>query len=252
MEKSYYSEYYKLERGHWWFLARNQMLVELITNLTQTQAKPLRILNVGVATGNTSERLAALGEVKSVEYDQDCYEFVKEKLNIDIIQGSILDLPFADNSYDVVCAFDVIEHVEDDLLAVREMKRVCKPNGLVCVSVPAFMWLWSEHDVINHHYRRYTLPQLESLFEKDANGSILKKTYFNFFLFFPIAAFRLFSKILPNIRSKKAAGSDFGTFNNGIVNKLMYRIFYSEKSVVTQTKRSFPVGVSALLAWQKK
>jgi len=91
--------------------------------------------------------LEKFGDVTSIEYDEDCCQFLNEVLHIPALQGSITELEFEDNSFDLVCAFDVIEHVEDDSKAASEMLRVCKKDGLVFATVPAFMLLWSEHDV---------------------------------------------------------------------------------------------------------
>jgi ubiquinone/menaquinone biosynthesis C-methylase UbiE len=83
------------------------------------------------------------------------------------------ELPFKDEEFDLICAFDVIEHVEDDLLGIREMKRVCKNEGLMVLTVPAYMFLWSHHDEVNQHYRRYTLKNLKNLGKKKTFYEIL-------------------------------------------------------------------------------
>ncbi|TAE37843.1 MAG: class I SAM-dependent methyltransferase [Runella slithyformis] len=249
MNQNYYKEYYHIEREHWWFLVRNQIIMGHLKKVLPTN-RPLKILNVGIATGHTSELLLAFGNVKSVEYDQACFDFTRQAVpTLDLMQGSILELPFEDNSYDLVCALDVIEHVEDHQLAVNEMKRVCKPNGTVCVTVPAFEFLWNQHDDVNHHVRRYTRPLLESIFQK--NGNITFSSYFNFWLFFPIAGFRLLSKILPlHQRNIEEAGSDFTVMNGSIFQKVFYRIFNSERFFINKGVQ-LPVGVSLLLTWKK-
>ncbi|MCU0339112.1 MAG: class I SAM-dependent methyltransferase [Spirosomaceae bacterium] len=248
MNQAYYKEYYTIEREHWWFVVRNQIIMNHLQKTLPIQ-HPLKILNIGVATGRSSELLATLGQVKSVEYDQECYEFTKARVPIDLIQGSILELPFESESYDLVCAFDVIEHVEDHQLAVKEMKRVCKPNGHICVTVPAFMFLWNQHDDVNHHIRRYKLTDLTALF--NGSGSIVFSTYFNFWLFFPIAFFRLLSKLLPlHKRKVEEAGSDFTVMNGPVLQKLFGSIFKTEDWMI---KRNWhlPIGVSALTTWKK-
>lgn len=247
MDKNYYKAYYHLERRHWWFLARGEMLLNHLKQVCPT-SMPLRILNVGAATGRSSELLMALGQVVSVEYDADCYEFVRQNVPIDIINGSILDLPFEDNSFDVVCAFDVIEHVADDALAVAEMQRVCKKGGLVCVSVPAFQFLWSEHDVVNHHFRRYTGRGLRALFE--GRMSPVFQTYFNFWLFFPIALVRLVGRLRQPTPAVETAKSDFETLGHPFVNRLFYGIFKSEWFFLKR-HWALPVGVSILSTWRK-
>ena len=149
----------------------------------------------------------------------------------------------------MVCAFDVIEHVEDDSKAIDEMIRVCKSNGAICCTVPAFKQLWSEHDVVNHHYRRYTMNSLLKLI-KHKNGSIIYKTYFNSILFSPILLFRICSKMFPSFIKRKGAGSDFTVVNEtSIVNRLLSIIFFMEYYLLKFIK--FPFGVSILLTWRK-
>ena len=162
MDKQYYKDYYKLEREHWWFTARNEILKSLIKRNIDINKK-LNILNIGTATGAGTKMLEEFGNVTSIEYDEDCCKFLNEQLNIKTQQGSITELEFDENTFDLVCAFDVIEHVEQDELAAKEMLRVCKKDGLVFCTVPAFMLLWSEHDVINHHVKRYKLKQFLKL-----------------------------------------------------------------------------------------
>ncbi len=252
MEKNYYKAYYQLEREHWWFVARGEMLLAHLRSENEGK-KPLKILNVGTATGRTSELLMQLGEVESIEFDTDCCDFVRENVGIKVTEGSILDLPFADNMFDIVCAFDVIEHVGDDATAVKELFRVAKSGGLVSVSVPAFQFLWSQHDVVNHHFRRYTRANLREVFLKNGNGNSIYETYFNFWLFFPISAFRLLAKLLPErkIGDTTETASDFEMVKSGFVNRVFYRIFKSENFFLSRKVR-LPVGVSILSSWRKK
>ena len=249
MEKNYYKEYYHLERSHWWFQARADILMSHIEKVFEGK-KDLKILNIGAATGRSSELLMQFGEVMSLEYDKECYEFVHENLKIPIVNGSILELPFEEEAFDLVCAFDVIEHVSDDYLAVMEMRRVCKKGGVMCVTVPAYMFLWSEHDVVNHHFRRYTARILRGVFGKTDEN--IFHSYFNFWLFFPIATFRLISKILPFKKKKTAdeTASDFGVLRGGFINSFFYSIFKSE-NIFLKNFIKLPVGVSILSSWRK-
>ena len=248
MQQSYYNDYYTLEREHWWFQIRAKIIMNRISKIA-SGGRELKILNVGVATGFTSEMLAQFGSVKSVEYNEDCYEFLKEKLNIDVVKASILELPFEDNSYDLVCAFDVIEHVDDDSLATKELKRVTKLEGSVIVTVPALMLLWSMHDEINHHYRRYTSSSLKKLFI--GSGKITKCTYFNYFLFFPIAVFRIISGTFRvKQKSGNRSGSDFSVASGKLIGRVLHLIFYTEY-LLLRAQINFPIGVSILLDWKK-
>ena len=122
MNRDYYNEYFEIERSHWWFKVRERIIKERLVSLVGS-SQHFKLLNIGAATGRSSEMLSAL------EFDIECCEFTKSKLGIDMIHGTITDLPFASNYFDAVCAFDVIEHVKDHYLAVKEMKRVCKMVG---------------------------------------------------------------------------------------------------------------------------
>lgn len=244
MDKNYYIEYFDLERNNWWFKARLEIIRTQVSRFANGR-KDLRILNIGVATGATSVMLQEFGTVKSVEYDPDCFAFVKERLDIDLEQGSILELRFADNSYDLVCAFDVIEHVEPDQIAADEMIRVCAPGGNIMVTVPAFMFLWGTHDVVNQHFRRYTRNQLNKLFGKSQK---LYSTYINTLLFLPISVVRLISKIIPFKR--EGSGSDFGLIQNKWINGIFHAVFLSE-NILLKSGISLPFGVSALSVFRK-
>jgi SAM-dependent methyltransferase len=250
MEKQYYKEYYFLERQHWWFKERIEILENLlIKKIKKDFPKPYKILNTGVATGATSEMLEKFGEVISLEFDKDCCDFLISNLNIKAINASITDMPFPDESFDLVCAFDVIEHVEDDHAALREIKRVLKPDGVLFVTVPAFNYLWSQHDVVNHHFRRYTMTSMAALIKEGGLKSVFR-SYFNFFLFPPIFAIRTLSKLLPHSPKKDTAGSDFDFLKGRpAVNNIFYRIFKIEKRLLPKIR--LPFGVSLIFIAKK-
>ena len=238
-------QYYKLEREHWWFLARKEILKSIIKRKINTY-KPLRILNIGTATGAGTIMLQEFGEVTSIEYDSDCCKFLNNELHILTQEGSITDLQFEDNSFDLVCAFDVIEHVEDDTLAASEMLRVCKKDGFVIATVPAFMLLWSEHDVINHHFRRYKLNAFRNLFKVD-DDNVVVKSYFNFFFFIPIALIRIIMWPFQKNKTKTNATSDFERFKTGRLNTLLYHIFLIEKTLLKYFRLPFGVSIVCLV-----
>ncbi len=248
MNKEYYIEYYDLEREHWWFRVRENIIVHHLQKLSSGK-KDLKILNIGAATGRTSEVLSNFGQVISLEFDEDCCDFVKKKTGMEMVNASVLDLPFKENDFDLVCAFDIIEHVDDDHKAVEELKRVCKNDGVIFITVPAFMMLWSHHDVVNQHCRRYVMSGLLNLFKPEPEA-IIFKSYFNFLLFPPILAFRLASRVIPKSLVRKGAGSDFSVVSNRLVNAFFYRIFDLER-IWLKTK-TFPVGVSLMFIYRNQ
>lgn len=246
MDKNYYLEYYTLERTHWWFIIRGKIILQSLKKHLCGK-KNIKILNIGAATGRTTEILSEIGEVTSIEYEKECCEFVKEKTGLSVINGSILELPFENDSFDLVCAFDVIEHVQDDVKAAAEMERVCKKDGLVAITVPAFEILWSKHDEVNHHFRRYRRSSLLKILK---STKVTYSTYFNSFLFLPILLFRLTSKIFPQAINRKGAGSDFTVSQStSITNKILGKIFGIEIPLLRYLK--FPFGVSIFLISKK-
>lgn len=249
MDKIYYEEYFLLERNHWWFKARREILESLIRKFN-IAGNNSSILNIGAATGRTTEMLELFGTVTSVEYDAHCCTFVKEKTGREFTQASITELPYGDNSFDRVCAFDVIEHVDEHKKAMQEMWRVCKPNGVIAITVPAFMFLWSRHDEVNHHERRYTRSDLERL-AAEVKSEILFSSYFNFFLFPLIAITRLLTRIFPFVVKRSGSGSDFSYSGGSISNAVFYFIMRFEK-LFLKSGISFPFGVSIILFMRKR
>lgn len=253
MDQAYYKAYYHLERKHWWFLVRKKIIAERIRTLLHRPSN-IKSLNVGAATGATSDMLAEFGSVMSIEYDAACTEFAKTYMTTTIEQGSILELPFEANQYDLVAALDVIEHVEDHQLAVQELWRVCKPGGHIAITVPAYAFLWSEHDVINHHFRRYTRNELTSLFQH-LPGKLSYQTYYNSFLFLPIAAYRLLMNGWKKWRgnsSKSEVKYDYEVLGTGgWINTVLSGIFHLDYYLLKAGIR-FPAGVSIMIFFQKE
>ena len=254
MEKNYYRAYYALERKHWWFKARQKILESQIKKVFPYRSN-LKILNAGCATGFSSEWLMQFGDVISLEYDSDCYAFTRDVVKIPIVRGSILALPFEDNQFDLVVAFDVIEHVDNDILAVQEMNRVAKSDGFMFVTVPAYLFLWSQHDEVNHHFRRYTQKTLRKAFI-ESDLELIYDSYFNSLLFLPIAGVRLILTFIRKFKmrntteNKNNDTSDLAIGSNKIINELLYHIFYSENFLLRQ-RIHFPFGVSIMAIYKK-
>ena len=178
MNPEYLQKYYYFERNHWWFLVREKIIRQQLNKSLPANAQ-LRILNVGAATGRSSQMLQEYGEVISVEKDPDTCIFLREELGLTVVEGSVESLSFDDNVFDVVCAFDVIEHIEQQEQAINELFRVCKNNGVLYCTVPAFHFLWSSHDEVNHHKRRYTMKGIREVVVH--KFTVEYSTYFNAF-----------------------------------------------------------------------
>lgn len=249
MDKAYYIQYYRFEREHWWFRARAEILRSYIEANLPTSGNA--IVNVGAATGRTTEWLSNFGEVQSLEYEKDCIEFVKDKVPFPIRHGSVLELPYADNQFDLVCAFDVIEHVENDLRAVQEMMRVCRPGGSMMITVPAHQHLWSDHDEINHHFRRYSIESLQKLVGQAGQGEIVFTSYFNSRLYPLIRWARKLGNAKNRLWKPRQVKSDFDKFPAGFLNSLLYTIMAGERKTLMKQEK-LGTGVSILLHWRKE
>lgn len=246
MNKEYVQQYVQLEKQHWWFVVRQKIILSFLKKYTKDL--PVRVLNIGAAGGASSQWLSKFGAVVSVETELSFIDYLRSK-HIEVVDASIVNMPFDDNSFDLVCAFDVIEHVEDDVAAVKEMERVCKKDGVICATVPAFKMLWSNHDMVNGHYRRYTKKSFLSLFAKNAVLKNYELQYFNSLLFLPILVVRKISNLFKKGLDKNQ--SDFTNYKTrGILNKILRIIFAAEIPLLKFIK--FPFGVSLIGIWKKQ
>ena len=151
---------------------------------------------------------------------------------------------FPAGSFDAVVSLDVLEHIEDDKKAFSYLWETVRPGGIIVIMVPAFMFLWGVQDEISHHFRRYTLSGLVDLSRQAGDFEIVKKSYFNTFLFLPIALVRWFSKLFK----LKSRDSDL-EINNPFINKLFFWIFDFERKMLKYF--NLPFGVSILLVLRK-
>ena len=225
-----------IEKDHWWFVARRQILSSLIEKFIFT-ANP-KILEIGAGTGGNLEMLIQHGSVTAVEPNIIARNRIQKNFakKITLIDGRLPDeLNLENQKFDVICLFDVLEHIEDDQAALLNIKKHLASNGKIILTVPAFQFLFSDHDKKLHHFRRYNKDNLTKLIK--ACGLETKAiSYFNFFLF-PIAFLtRLLKKIFPSIKLEEKTPSPF-------LNKIFGKIFVSEKFFL-KNGLTFPFGLS--------
>jgi SAM-dependent methyltransferase len=184
MRDSAYDEHYAVEDHHWWFRGR-WAVIEALLSRTSLPANP-RILDAGCGTGGNLERYSRLGEASGVDPSPDAVRYCAERGLGSVEQAGLESLPFADASFDLIAATDVVEHIEAEERALRELWRVAAPGGAMLLTVPAYMWLWSKEDENLHHKRRYTRSRLRQATERCGWDPQIA-TYFNSFLLPPIA-----------------------------------------------------------------
>jgi SAM-dependent methyltransferase len=194
MERVVYQQMAELDQRHWWYRARREVLAALIQREVPLPAKA-RILEIGCGTGHNLEMLGRLGRVDALELDDEARAIAEKRLGRKAMSAPLPELSgVKDRHYDLIGAFDVIEHIDDDAAAVASIAAKLKKGGTFVMTVPAHQWMWSAHDVVNHHRRRYSKKALKRLIE----GSPLrlqKVGYFNSLLFPLAVAERLASKL---------------------------------------------------------
>jgi SAM-dependent methyltransferase len=171
------------EDSHWWFASRTRALLGLLDR--ELVENNLRVLDVGCGAGNMILHLSRYGSVVGIDNNPAPLQIAHQR-GYDARLAQAEDMPFEDESFDLVTTLDVIEHSDDDLRILRECHRVCANGGLVAITVPAFQWLWSHNDVINDHKRRYSRSQLRARLTQ-AGFDVRRMTYNNCFIF-PVAA----------------------------------------------------------------
>lgn len=222
------------QEENWWFKARKN-----IVNKTLKKYLPKKennIIEIGCGYGIMTKMLASYGAITGIEPYTDCYDYLKANIKGTFAKEEFLKFE-TEKKFDVVALFDVLEHIEDETAAVQKIHSLLEQNGRVVLTVPAYMFLWSTHDDLNKHFRRYTLTELKELFK--INGfRINKLTYFNTFLF-PIAYLH---KITQNKETKP--------YHPGrLLNNILYFFFNLESGIIPCANLSF--GVSLLLIAEK-
>lgn len=176
MELEFELQTHRAEDRHWWYQGRRRVLERAIARLGLPEHA--RILDAGCGSGRNMVELARLGAVTGVELSPTSVELARERGVGEVLEGSVMDMPFDDATFDLTVSLDVIEHLQDDVGALRELRRVTRRGGALLVTVPAYQWLWSGHDVINHHHRRYNRRTLLAAAES-AGWRLERSTHFS-------------------------------------------------------------------------
>ncbi len=150
----------RLEDRYWWFLGRRFIVRSLILNFWKPKSNPAFVLDLGCGTGGSFLLLRKFGKVIGLDASFVALQFSRKRGMEKLILGDAQILPFADNKFDLVAVLDVLEHLDNDCQALREIWRVLKPGGAVVFTVPAFMGLWSVHDIALSHRRRYLYREI--------------------------------------------------------------------------------------------
>ena len=235
---------FDVEQSHWWHTGRRKILAGFVEDICRrvTDRRP-RILDVGCGTGANLIMLSKYGDAEGVDISEDALAFCRERGLDKVRLGAGEALPYEDATFDLVTAFDVVEHMDDDLAGLSEMYRVLRPGGRVLLFVPTFMFLWGLQDDVSHHRRRYRLPQLRRVLEQ-AGFEIERASYANITFFLPILLVRKLMR-LTGIKAETE-----NSINVSALNGVFGRVLGAESWILRFM--NLPFGVSGLCVAKKK
>lgn len=247
MQQDYEHLYHTFERDQayqWWFASHHHALSILLSSIPRSAP----LVELGCSGGNILAQLQSAGftNVLGIDKSPDAIAACKERglTNVKKAQAEAVGLP--SKSIKVIIAIDLLEHIPDEATALQEWRRILEPGGFLILFVPAFMLLWSAHDVDNHHIRRYRRKELTTLL-KNHGFTIEQSSYWNFLLFFPTACVRILGRLIPPFLKPAAKPAHAPPFLNGIITRLLYL----ENYLLFKKGMRYPVGVSLFVLAKK-
>lgn len=229
------------EAEHWWFRARRQIFRHLIKGLRMPTIQ--NVLEVGAGTGGNLAMLSEFGAVHAVEMNEVARKIAINRTAgiFDVRAGSCPGaIPDFGKKFDLICLFDVLEHIDEDVETLSKLEKFLSQGGKILVSVPAYPWLWSNHDVNLHHKRRYTQRSLKEKVRK-AGLTVTRISYFNTLLFPLVALLRLKDRLT------KKANSDGTSIPPAGINWILFELFQVERFFLDRVSLPFGLSLFAVL-----
>jgi SAM-dependent methyltransferase len=242
------------EDRHWWYRGRRRIVCD---ELAQLPSGPqIRVLDAGCGSGRLLDELRGYGQVTGLDLNPDSVEIARGRGHEDVVQGPVEELPWPDETFDLVISLDMVEHTADDRVALRELHRVTKRGGRFLMTVPAYQALWSSHDVFNNHHRRYDRRMMRKL-AADTGWTIDRMTYFNSLLLPPAAAVRLMQRLrhresLANGNGSVTNETDHGRHSSDVeltppwLSPVLELPMKLEAKWLDRGRRTLPAGLSLL------
>ena len=232
---------YSVEWTHWWFAGKRVLFKRLLRS--RLKRGGLRLLDVGCGTGAVAVDFGRHGWLCASDRSTDALAFARSRGVERVVASDAAVLPFASESFDLVLAFDIIEHVDDDHAMLRELSRVLRPGGAVAIHVPAWPSLWSRHDEVLEHKRRYTRRALKNLVE----GCDLRLEYFGWAsaaIFLPAVAMRGVQRL--GLGNHDDATDLYGL--PGPLNAAMLGVYRAESVIAARVGLPFGLSLAAIAA----
>ena len=246
MQEYLYNKMYEVETNHWWFQAKKNIIINLIKEkILPIYNRKIEIADLGCGVGLLLNNLSNFGNTTGIDFSKQAIDFCKESFKGDLIQADFANNLTIDKKFDLIIASDFIEHIEDDKKAINNIYKLLNNNGHAIITVPAFQFLWSQHDINHMHYRRYDIASLVNKL-KSSPFKICYISYYNFFLFIPAFIIRMIKKIT---NFDKNSNLEL-TIPNNYINKFLYKIFSMESKYINRNKK-FPFGLSLIAVISK-
>jgi len=236
-----YKVFFRIQSRHWWFIVKKDLVLDMIRRFARTNTRP-QILDIGCGSGLMLGALSEIGPTSGLDYSDDAIRFCKEIFSGVVKKGSLPDeVPFENGSFDLITALDVIEHIDRDVDSLKAINELLTPCGKAIITVPAYMFLWTNFDELNEHKRRYTLGELEEKLSR-AGFSIETITYFNTLLFPVIYIVRTINRILHR------SGASDVEMPSRIINSILRAIFGFERTLLKYVRLPFGVSILAIVS----
>lgn len=269
MDVGYEEKYHLIEENYWWFQARRNVVLNLLEQLRKPArishagqvpvggggrgagGVDARVLEVGCSGGPLLVKLQERGyrHLAGIDISASAIALAQQRglRNVQVMDAA--HLTFQDASFDMVIASDILEHLVEEQTAVREWTRVLAPGGHLIVFVPAYQWLWTGHDVVNHHQRRYTQGRLAKVLRNNEELEIVRQSYWNIGLLAPVGCMRVLQRIAGSVGAAKP--KDALAPVPTLVNRLLMAWLSLEDALLLAGVR-YPCGVSVMAIARKK
>ncbi len=245
MKDEMYAHIYEVEQTHWWYVGRRKIIFDWVLQILAEYEQP-KILDIGCGTGFNLEYLQQqqYEDVVGLDISPEGLSFCQSRDLNQLVCSDGTKPPFQAQSFDVIIALDLIEHLQDDVSALQALAHLLKPQGSLVIFTPAFNFLWGLQDEVSHHYRRYTTSELRHKLTQ-TKLTIKKLTYANTFLFPLIFVGRMALRLRHNQVQATSENDLHPDWSNGILEK----IFAVERSLLRVL--DLPFGVSVFCVAQK-